>query len=133
MEVLSCFDGVSDSLIDAIKTQHSSCLVVPKNWVEIFKKDYEAALKKWLAADEAALKAVLAASRVENFRVSWEQEVLLFTEEEVKIQRAIVHRHLVIVAGDKEGLAAICAEKYAADCRKHVGLPDLPLPPSALA
>lgn len=38
----------------------------------------------------------------------------------------ILHRHLVVVPGNKGGVAFICAEKYASDCKKFVGLHNLP-------
>ena len=124
--VLNYFEGISHSFIESIQELHESCVVVPEDWVATFEEEYKCALQHWLEHDEAALVARTVASQVEAIHVPQEEWSLLLPEAEIQDQRTALRRHLVVVPGDKGGIAAICALKYAEDCKKHVGLPALP-------
>ena len=126
LTVLSFFDGVSSDFIDTLRQHHTSCLVIPTGWEEIFEKECVTALSHWLDDGEAAPTARIFTERVINWEVSQENWSILLDEGEVVAQRAALHRHLVLVPGDKGGMAAICAVKYALDCMTHIGLPYLP-------
>ena len=102
-------------------------MVIPAGWECIFERDCAKALGHWLDESEAAETARIFTDWVIHWDVSRENWYILLEEAEVVAQRAALHRHLVLVPGDKGGVAAICAVKYALDCMKHIGLPNLPV------